>query len=397
MNAREIKLDNINDTIAILKEIGVSSKGVGAMSKKGTSFNILIQDVVTGAANILKQEMLALGADLAMSSGIVEGNKKNTDVLLLGSRDKIEKLCEKLNNYHSFYLPQIKLEIEQVLYPTKKDSFKIGNQSLDLSSTKIMGILNVTPDSFSDGMKYFDEDKAVQHCLEMINDGADIIDIGGESSRPGAEPVSLEDEIARVIPIIKAIRKVSDIPISVDTYKSEVAEKAILAGASIINDISGLRFDEKMVEILRKYPTIPIIIMHMKGTPKDMQKNPTYKNVITELLEFFNERISFCRSHLIPKSRIIIDPGIGFGKRLEDNLKIVKNIYQFKSLDVPVLLGTSRKSFIGQIYNSLPEEREAGTLATTAIAFQNEIEFVRVHDVKANKQLIETLTAINNK
>jgi dihydropteroate synthase len=397
MNVKRIKFEKQNDLISILKKIGVSSKGIGAMYKKGTSCNILIQNVVTGAANILKQEMLALGADLAMSAGIVEGTKKHTDILLLGTRDKIEKLCEKLNNYHIFYLPQIKIEIERILYPTKRDNFKIGNQSIDLSSTKIMGILNVTPDSFSDGMKYLQEKEAIKHCLEMIENGADIIDVGGESSRPGATPISLEEELNRVIPIIKAIRKVSDIPISVDTYKSVVAEQAILAGASIINDISGLRFDEKMTDVLRKYPDIPIIIMHMKGSPKNMQNNPTYQNVIDELIEFFYERLSFCRTHRISKSRIIIDPGIGFGKRLEDNLKIIKNIYQFKLLDLPVLLGASRKSFIGQIYESTPEEREVGTLATTAIAVQNEIEFVRVHDVKANNQLIKTLNAINNK
>ncbi len=395
MNARKINFKNQNETIALLKKIGVSSKGVGAMSKKGTPFNILIQDVVTGAANILKQEMLALGADVAMSAGIVEGTKKHTDVLLLGNRDKIEKLCDKLNNYHIFYLPEIKLRIERILYPTKKDSFVIGNQEIDLNSTKIMGILNITPDSFSDGMKYLDEEKAIKHCLEMIEDGVDIIDIGGESSRPGAEPISIEDEIKRIIPVIKAIRKISDIPISVDTYKSEVAEQSILAGASIINDISGLRFDEKMADVLKKYPDISIIIMHMKGTPKNMQNNPYYDDVVEELIDFFSQRLAFCNSKRISKDRIIIDPGIGFGKRLEDNLQIIKNIYQFKSFDVPVLLGASRKSFIGQIYESIPEEREAGTLATTAIAVQNEIEFVRVHNVKANKQLIQTLNAIN--
>lgn len=397
MKARKIKFDNYNETIEILSKIGVSSQGIGAMKKKGTSFNILIQNVSTGAANILKQETLALGADLAMSKGIVEGIKKETSVLLLGTQDKIEKLAEKLQNYQIFGLPKIKIEIEQILSHQDKKIFQIGKSKYDLSLTKIMGILNVTPDSFSDGMKYFDQDKAVQHCLEMIKDGADIIDIGGESSRPGADPVSLEEEISRVIPIVKAIRQKSDIPISVDTYKSEVAEKAILAGASIINDISGLRFDDKMINVLQKYPNIPIIIMHMKGTPKNMQKNPTYVDVIEEITEFFNERLNFCKTNGISENRIIIDPGIGFGKRLEDNLKIIKNIYQFKSLGVPVLLGTSRKSFINQIYESTPEERENGTLATTAIAVQNEIEFVRVHNVKANKQLIKTLNAIKRR
>jgi len=261
----------------------------------------------------------------------------------------------------------------------------LKDKTLDLSTPKIMGILNVTPDSFSDGNKFLDVDKAVIQALQMEKEGANIIDIGGESTRPGARKIETQEELDRVIPVIKKIRQDSDILISIDTYKSEVAEAALEAGAEIVNDISALRFDNGMIELLKSNPKVPIILMHMLGTPQTMQKNPSYDDVIEEILNFFEERIDYCVSSGIDLSRIIIDPGIGFGKRLQDNLEILRKLEEFKCFGVPVLLGASRKNFIGKIYESLPDERLEGSLAASSLGLESGVNIIRVHDVKAHK------------
>jgi dihydropteroate synthase len=245
-----------------------------------------------------------------------------------------------------------------------------------------MGILNVTPDSFSDGGVYFSRDKAVERALIMQNEGADIIDVGGESTRPGAKKVSIGEEINRVIPVIEAIAEKVKVPISVDTYKSSVAEAAISAGASIINDISGLHFDPGMPKVAVRRD-VPVVIMHIMGTPKNMQKNPVYKALIPEILEYLREGINIAEKAGVPGDRIIIDPGIGFGKTGEHNLEIIKRLSEFEGLEKPILLGHSRKSFIGKMLDDLPvTERLEGTAAAAAIGIFNGANIIRVHDVK---------------
>ena len=265
-------------------------------------------------------------------------------------------------------------------------------------TTKIMGILNVTPDSFYDGGKYSSVDRAVVRGLEMAEEGASIIDIGGESTRPGAEPVPLETEMKRVLPVIQEIRKNNeDIFISIDTYKSEVAKAAIEVGADMINDISGLTFDHKMPEIVLEYK-VPVVVMHIKGTPRDMQKNPFYFDVIDEVSRFLQSKRTLLLEKGIPPDHIILDPGIGFGKRLEDNIEIFKNIGLFKNLGSPLLVGHSRKSMIGMILGGIPpDERLEGTLALTAYLFMKGVELVRVHDVKENFRVIKTLEGLKSK
>ncbi|OIQ06280.1 MAG: dihydropteroate synthase [Candidatus Altarchaeum sp. CG2_30_32_3053] len=264
--------------------------------------------------------------------------------------------------------------------------------------TKIMGILNVTPDSFYDGSKYSDVKKAVEHAVEMSR-YADIIDIGGESSRPGSEQILADIELKRVIPVIKEISKRIDTgitKISIDTTKADVAEEAINSGASIINDISAMRFDEKMKDVAAKYGT-NVVLMHMKGMPKTMQLNPHYDDVIGEILSFLKERINFAVANGIKKEKIIIDQGIGFGKRVEDNLMVIKNLDKFKILNCPILVGTSRKSFIGILSDNIPpEERLEGTISSTAIAVMNGADIVRVHDVKEIYKAICLADAIKN-
>ncbi|SVB72507.1 uncharacterized protein METZ01_LOCUS225361 [marine metagenome] len=254
-------------------------------------------------------------------------------------------------------------------------------------NTLIMGILNVTPDSFSDGGKFNRLGKALSQAQYMENNGADIIDIGGESTRPGAVPVSIEEEINRTIPVIEEIRKYSNIAISIDTYKSEVAEKALLAGADFINDISGLTFDSRMMEIVKKFD-VPVVLMHIKGTPRNMQTNPTYIDVIKDLLEFFSFQIQKALDFGIKKEQIIIDPGIGFGKQLNDNFILIQRLKKFSELGFPILIGPSRKSFIGLTLDVPSEDRLEGTLAAVSACILNGASIVRVHDVKEVKRAV---------
>lgn len=263
-------------------------------------------------------------------------------------------------------------------------------------TTKIMGILNITPDSFSDGGKFFNTAAAVAQAEQMIADGADIIDIGGESTRPGAKPVSKEDEMARVIPVIDALRKNlknSALVISIDTQKPEVAEAALAHGANMVNDVTGLR-DPAMRVAVAKY-NVPVVIMHMQGEPRTMQKSPTYDDVVEEIKIFFKQRVAEAEAAGIARANITLDPGIGFGKTVEHNLLILKNLREFVVLGSPVLVGPSRKSFIGAITGGLPvDERLEGTLAAVAAAIMNGAAIVRVHDVKETKRATQIVDAI---
>ena len=257
-----------------------------------------------------------------------------------------------------------------------------------------MGVVNATPDSFSDGGLFFDKDKAVGHALKLADDGADIIDIGGESTRPGSEPVSAAEEIRRTVPVIEAISSRIRIPISIDTYKAEVAKAALDAGASIVNDISGLRLDYDMPKIVAQYD-VPVIIMHIKGRPRDMQKNPSYEALIPEVLDYMRISIRLAAKFNIPDNRIIIDPGIGFGKTLQHNLEIIKNLREFTLLGRPIAIGVSRKAFIGKILGDVPSsERLEGTAAAVAISILNGANIVRVHDVKEMTRVAKVADAI---
>jgi len=266
--------------------------------------------------------------------------------------------------------------------------YKFKNRNYDLfSRTFVMGIINITPDSFSDGGKYFGSkinfDKIVDDALRMEKDGADFIDIGGESTRPGSEMTTMEDELERVIPAIELIRKKTDIPISIDTYKSEVADEALNHGAEIVNDISGFRFDNRMPDITTKHKA-SCILMHIKGKPKDMQENPEYDNVVKEVYDYLSESISIAKNAGI--SQIITDVGIGFGKTLEHNLELIKNLSEFKKLGYPILLGVSNKRFIDHISPAPVDKRLEGTLAANVTGIINGANIIRVHNVLENKK-----------
>ena len=261
--------------------------------------------------------------------------------------------------------------------------------------TYVMGILNVTPDSFYDGKRYNTAEIAVNHALKMIEEGADIIDVGGESTRPGAYPISEAEELKRVIPLIKMLSKQTRKPISIDTYNASVAEKPVDAGASIINDIGGLLMDKHMAKVAAEAKA-PVIIMHKKGKPRTMQKNPIRKNVMSEIMSYLQKSVSRAVNAGINEDKIILDPGIGFGKTLRQNLEILKRLREFKSMGFPILIGTSRKQFIGAILKLSVQERLNGTLATLAVAVINGAHIVRVHDVREAVQVVRICDAIGN-
>lgn len=253
---------------------------------------------------------------------------------------------------------------------------------LDLSiRTHIMGIINCTPDSFYSRSRTYEYQKAVATGLQMVADGADILDIGGESTRPGSDPVTLDEELHRVMPVIEELVARVEVPLSIDTYKSTVAELAFESGVHILNDISALSFDPRLGKMAARFD-VPVILMHIKGTPKNMQKNPFYSDVMKEIYDYFEKRIEYAESCGIKKENIVVDPGIGFGKRIQDNYEILNRLRELQSLECPILVGTSRKSFIGKVLNLPPEESLEGTIAASTAAILKGAHILRVHDVK---------------
>jgi dihydropteroate synthase len=265
----------------------------------------------------------------------------------------------------------------------------LRNGFIEKNDPMIMGILNVTPDSFSDAGRFFKNGDALEHARAMAAAGADIIDVGGESTRPGSAPIGLDEEIDRVLPVIEKIKEELAILVSVDTSKEEVARMAVEeGGADMVNDISAFGFSERMAATVAEL-NVPVILMHIKGTPKNMQHDPFYADIIAEIKDYFQERIDYALSHGIKKEKLILDPGIGFGKRLEDNIAIIRNLKQFAEFDLPVMIGLSRKSFLGLLSGEkVPEKRGAETVAASLLAVRNGAAILRVHDVK---QMVKAL------
>ena len=281
-------------------------------------------------------------------------------------------------------------------------TLKISDIVFNLNKkTLIMGVLNVTPDSFSDGGRFSSIDDAVNYAIQMQKEGADIIDIGGESTRPGALSLSISEELNRVIPVIEKLIKKIDIPLSIDTYKSDVAKKSLDLGVGMVNDITALTGDKKLVNIVASY-NVPVCLMHMKGNPRDMQKNPVYDDILLEITSFLKERAEYAMFNDVKKENIVIDPGLGFGKRtgrgIEDNCEILKRLSELKSLKYPILIGASRKTFIGNICGGEkplpPQDRLEGSLAAAITAVLNGADILRVHDVRQTKRCIDLIDCI---
>jgi len=377
---------NSYDLEHFMRKIGVSEDGISIMGKKGNFIILRMENLPLKGAILLKQEALAAGMECALPWCTAALKCESTDAILFGTLRQFEILIEKMKK-QPFKGKNMAEEMEWAIENYSKREFVIEarDYKLKIPPVKIMGILNVTPDSFSDGGKYISVDRAVERAREMVKEGADIIDIGGESSRPFSEPVSEEEEMRRVLPVIEELQELK-VPISIDTYKPRVAQEALKRGVSIVNDIYGLRKDG-MAEVVRDYDAA-VVIMHMKGEPKNMQLNPNYEDTIGEIAKFLRERVKFTLSKGIKEEKIIIDPGIGFGKRVEDNLRILKYLDSFKSLGFPILLGASRKSYMGKLLNLPVEERLESTIASDVIAVLNGASIIRVHDVKENLRAI---------
>lgn len=393
MRLRILKISNKEEAIKELSRFGEIDEYFSSEfnPEKFVHINLKIEDVNDEVARLIFEEVARyLKADVLISKLKLNGQR---DLLLSIKAADVEHFINMLMNFPGqgeIIGDELARAVKGFFYNDMV--YKFGNKEFDFSKrTYVMGILNVTPDSFSDGGKYFSLDLAIEHAVKMVEDGADIIDIGGESTRPGSEPVPLEEELRRVIPVIKEVVKRVDVPISIDTYKSEVAKQALDNGASIVNDISGLRFDEKMVDVIANYKA-SVVLMHIKGTPKTMQQNPEYDDVISEIYDYLSKSIEIAQGAGI--EQIIVDPGIGFGKRLTDNLEIIRRLREFKALGYPVLIGVSRKSFIGNILNLPVDQRLEGTAGAVAISVWNGANIVRVHDVKEMVRVVKIVDAI---
>ena len=327
-----------------------------------------------------------------MRSGARDFTVRETDVLITGSRRTLQLLAARLKG-QPYGLDSISAEIISCMTSGGR-IISWGNRTLDFThKTYVMGILNCTPDSFFPNSRSATIKDAMKSAHEMIEAGVDIMDVGGESTRPGAEPVSAEEEIRRVIPVIQALRAESDVVVSVDTRKKEVAERALDAGADIINDISGMRHNEDLARLVARRK-VPVILMHMRGTPRTMQKNPFYRNTISEILRELQQSVAAAIGAGIGPEMIIIDPGIGFGKRIQDNLRIIKELASLKSLNFPILVGLSRKGFIGEILDRPVEKRLVGTVTANTLAILNGANIIRVHDVADAVEMVKIIDSV---
>ncbi|MGC8579379.1 MAG: dihydropteroate synthase [bacterium] len=386
---------NVREVISLFKSLSVHHDGIDIMQKKSMFYTFMIKSLSAPAANILKQEALAAGAELATAWSVIKDSNSVTDAVLMGTYRQIELIANKIAS-QQFGLSSIAGELMNSLQNLfhKHYLLKYRDSMLDFfNGPKLMGILNVTPDSFYDGGRFFSVEAAVEHGVSLCEAGADIIDIGGESTRPGSEPVDSEEEKKRVIPVIRQLRKKVSIPISIDTMKADVATEALENGADIVNDISAMSFDDKMSEVVKKYRA-GVILMHMQGTPKSMQLNPQYNDVVAEILNYLNQRAEFAMEMGIEKEYIAVDPGIGFGKTVHHNLLILKHIKAFKALGFALAIGTSRKSFIGKLTDTEVNDRLWGSLATAIWSATQGVDIIRVHDIKETRYAMSILKHI---
>lgn len=375
---REIKKTNIENE---LKKIGFDKSYTHKAKEKFEYKNIKIYSLKPAMANIIKQTSLSVGCDCATHREVITGKIEKSDCILGGSVSQIKKIAEKLK-FQPFGLKKLGEELEKLCPPLTG-----GPKSMiSRRGTQLVGILNLTPNSFSDGGMYNDFERAKEHLLELINDGADIVDIGAESTKPYSKAVPAKEQLEKLIPIIDFAK--GKIPLSIDTRSSEVAEACLNAGANIINDVSGFDYDEKMADIIAKY-NVPVIIQHSKGTPENMQNSPVYADLMEEIFLNLRKKVDFARSKGI--ENIIIDPGIGFGKSREDNFEIIRRVEEFESLGCPIMLGISRKSLLN-MQNADNFDKDIYTTAINALAIERNVDYIRVHNVKMHKKLIDLMS-----
>lgn len=381
---------NLEREIAAL---GIHPASRGIFASKSKILPLKITNVRTPAANILKQEMLAAGGDCAVPSNCILNDTKYVDAVLLGTIKHYHILARKLAQMPFFGLGKIKEELQKFLEAQQPVTVLADGRQIVYDKLCIMGILNVTPDSFYSGSRVGAD--LLQRAEKMLADGADILDIGGESTRPGSDAVTVEEEINRVVPAVEAVKKAfAGSVISVDTYHAQTAQAAINAGADIINDVTALTGDEAMEQVAAG-AKVPVVLMHMRGTPKTMQQNCDYDNVVSEVAAYLQQRAYDLAELGIGSDKIILDPGIGFAKNTQQNLELLQGLDALTGLGYPVLLAASRKTVIGETLGGLPpQERLEGTVALSCQAVYAGAQMVRVHDVKENLCAVRMLEAV---
>lgn len=378
-----------------ITRLGVYRPSVSILADKGRVLALKVTDVRTPAANIIKQEMLAAGGDCATPGTAITCAVPRVDIILLGGRKQYDILLYKMRQMPYFGIPAVVAELERYLRKGPKGTLLADGRRLTYDRMAVMGILNVTPDSFYAGSRRQGTDAVLAQAERMLADGAAILDIGGESTRPGADPVTAEEERARVLPAVEQVkRRFPEAVVSVDTYRASLAREALAVGADIINDISAMQADPGMLQAVVDTGA-PIILMHMRGVPKNMQTQCQYDNVVQEVAASLDERARLLRDRGIGPDKIILDPGIGFAKDTPQNLALIQGLNALTGSEYPVLMAASRKTVIGQVLGGLPpEERLEGTLAISAASVYAGTELVRVHDVRENVRLIRMLEAI---
>ena len=370
---KEIRTNNITDE---LLSIGFDKTYAQKACKKYIYKNLKIFNLTVPQANILKQTALSVGADCATHREVITGKIELSDCILGGSVSQIMKIVQNLQ-FQPFGL--------KILGQKLLEQCEISQNT---ERTQIVGILNITKNSFSDGGKFYDFGSAITQLNKLIQDGADIIDIGAESTKPYSKGVSAKEQLEKLLPVLDYIKQQNiQTPISIDTRSSIVAEESIKAGALIINDVSGLTFDDNMAEVVAKYPNVKLIIQHSQGTPENMQEEPFYENLMDEIFTFLYNKVQFAISKGISKENIIIDPGIGFGKLKSHNIEILNRWQELKSIGYPVMIGLSRKSLL-ECQQAMNEEKDIYTLALNSVLINQKIDYIRVHNPAIHKKLI---------
>lgn len=379
-----------------LRALGVDPQSLPIMAPKMNHYVIKIKELDVRAANVLKQEMLAKGAEAAVAKWASGFAEPTTDVLLMGTVKQYRLVLKKLR-VQPFGLRNLVQPIERALAGLERREFRVscGTRELDVGGrTLIMGILNLTPDSFSDGGSFLEPDAAMRHAHEMVEAGADLIDVGGESTRPGSEPVDVDEERRRVVRIVERLVAELEVPVSIDTSKAAVAAAAVDAGASIVNDVTALQGDAEMSGVCAQ-GRVGVILMHMLGEPRTMQQQPEYIDLISEMIGFLEERMASAVAAGIAQESLMIDPGFGFGKNNGHNLEVLRRLGEFRSLDRPIVLGTSRKATIGAVLGGLgTADRVEGTAATVSVGILHGAAIVRVHDVREMARVARMTDAI---
>ncbi len=384
LSPRVILVSSLEDAAREMERIGVSPGGVRAMIGKCLSVIIKISGASVPVAHVLKQQMLSIGGDAAVARDVLTHAVDSTDILLMGTHTQMRDLAGKLA-WQPFDIPALGESIAAILDKLEskpQEALVARGHTIAVGErVQIMGILNVTPDSFSDGGHYLQPSEALTRAREMVSEGADIVDVGGQSSRPGSTPISEDEEITRVVPVVEALASEWNGPISVDTYRAEVARRALEAGACIVNDITALGADPDMASVVAGGDAA-CVLMHMRGTPADMQNAPSYTDLMGEITGFLERAVNDAVSAGVREDAIVVDPGIGFGKTASHNLEILRRLTEMSVLGRPVLVGPSRKAFIGKVLDAPVEDRLEGTLAATAFAVVQGARILRVHDVK---------------